>query len=262
VAARRLAIGCSALLGAAALAFTGRELRLSAFEAAQASDAYEDVYYLPPAPWLPVLGLGYGAALADLLWCKSLVYFGEGMAHRAAVQHVFAYTDALIALDPTFRSAYTWVATAAMFRPQQADYRDGLRAAVYLERAVERWPTDGELRWDLGSLLRFDVAPLIEDRALKDDVLQRAAPHLDAAARLGAGPPWLVLNNASLFERLGRVEQAIRHLEEAYATVSDDDVRAAIAQRLARLRATAYIEAQRAGQASPAQGVATGSGAP
>jgi hypothetical protein len=229
----------------------GRELRLSAFGPALRADTYEDVTYLPPAQWMPLLSVGQRAALADLLWCKSLVYFGEGLSHRAAVAHVFDYTDAILALDADFREAYRWVGTATMYRPTQTSPEEALRAAAYLERAVERWPDDGALRWDLGSLLRFDVAPLVTDPARKREVLARAAPHLAEAARLGAGPPWLALNNASLFEKLGQAQQALKHLQDSYAVVSDDSVRSEIAMRIQRLRASVGLPPAQLGGAAP-----------
>lgn len=226
-----------------------RSLRLSAFTQHRAGQRYADIYYLPRAEWLPILTLGYHAAAADLIWARSLVYFGEELGHTGAVKYAFAYTDAILALDPDFRSAYRWIATAALYRPQAASIDDGLRAATYLERAVKRWPRDGELHWDYGSLLRFELAPLVTDRARKEQLLVRSAPHLQAAARLGAGPPWLGLNSVDLLNKLGRTEQAIRHLEELYGTVSDPQVKAEIEDRLAMLRSHVYVEAMRTADA-------------
>ena len=54
VAARALGV-----LVLASLAFGVRELRLKAFAAHLGSQRYEDVYYLPPSHWLPVLSVGY-----------------------------------------------------------------------------------------------------------------------------------------------------------------------------------------------------------
>ncbi|MEY4508306.1 MAG: hypothetical protein RLZZ450_428 [Pseudomonadota bacterium] len=220
-----------------------RTLRLAAVTQHKAGQHYEDIYYLPSAAWLPVLSLGFRQALADLIWCKSLIYFGEELGHRGQVQYVFAYTDAVLALDPSFRSAYVWVATAAIYRPVAVSLENGLRAARYLERATQRWPNDGELQWDYGSLLRFELAPLEPDRAKKRALLERAAPHLEAAARLGAGPPWLALNNAELLNKLGHTEQAIRQLEELHATVQEEEVKREIEQKLDRLRRETYVQA-------------------
>jgi len=227
------------------LAFAIGRVRQGAVEAHQRGQRYEDIYYLPSASALPVVSLGFHDALAQLVWCRSLVYFGEELGHRGVVKHVFEYADAVIALAPDFRAAYRWVATAAVYRPTAVSMNDGLRAATYLERALERWPDDGELHWDYGSLLRFELAPLERDPAKKQRLLERAAPHLELAARRGAGPPWLALSSVSLLERLGRMEQAIRHLEELQGTVREPAVRAEIDQRLALLRSRSQAEASR-----------------
>jgi tetratricopeptide (TPR) repeat protein len=227
----------------AGLCWAMRATRLAVMAQHRSAQHYEDTYYLPRAEHLPLLSLGFQPALADLLWCKSLVYFGEEVIHRGIVHYLFQYTDAILALDPTLRSAYSWVPTAAMFRPGQVSREDGLHAASYLERAVKRWPDDGELRWDYGSLLQFELAPRERDPARKRALLERAAPQLELAARMGAGPAWLALNSAELLNKLGRTEQAIRHLEELRATVSEPAVQSEIDRKLKALRTHSYLEA-------------------
>src|SRR4051812_14264963 len=93
------------ILGVCLLAAAIRWTRLQAFADHQQAQRYEDVYYLPPAEWLPAMSLGYTSALADLLWCRTLIYFGEEIGARGAVRHLFQYTDAVLALDPDYRSA-------------------------------------------------------------------------------------------------------------------------------------------------------------
>jgi len=225
------------------LAWGVRELRLVAFASHFGSQRYENVYYLPPAHWLPLLSFGYHEALADLIWCRSLVYFGEEMGQRGPIKFVFDYTDAVIALDPEFKHAYRWAAVAGVSRPVEFSLDEGLRGAGYLERAVERWPNDGELHWEYGALLRFELAPLVPPGKEKEQLLERAAPHLMSAASLGAGPPWLALNSATLLERLGRTEQLIHHLEEVFATAQDERTKRQIESRLTALRSQAFVEA-------------------
>jgi hypothetical protein len=230
------------------LALTVRSTRLYAFAEHQRGQHYEDIYYLPSADSLPTLSLGYQAALADLIWCKSLVYFGEEIGHRGPVKYVFAYTDAILALDPSFRAAYRWVATAALYRPTAIDMNDALHAATYLQRATDRWPDDGELHWDYGSLLRFEIAPLEADKDEKRSLLEQARPHLEAAARLGAGPAWLALDNVQLLNKLGHAEQAIRKLEELRETVQDDEMQRTIELQLQKLKTETYLQAVQAAE--------------
>ncbi|HEX6245935.1 MAG TPA: hypothetical protein VFZ61_33650, partial [Polyangiales bacterium] len=183
---------------------------------------------------------------ADLIWCRSLVYFGEELLHRSGIRYVFDYTDAVLALDPDFRSAYTWIVTAALYRPRDVSHEDGLRAAAYVKRAIARWPNDGELHWRYGSVLRFELAPLLSAGPEKDRLIGMAAPHLAIAASLGAGPPWLALNSSSLLQRLGKNEQAIRHLEEVYGTVQDPLTKRRIEEQLTHLRSKTFVEALKA----------------
>lgn len=236
--AQLLLIGALVVVG-----YAGRELRLLVFRHHQESQRYEDIYYLPPADWLPVLSGGFRAAAADLIWCRSLVYFGEQLIQRGAVKYAFDYTDAVLALDPDFRSAYEWIATAALYKPTDVSLADGRRAATYLKRALARWPNDGQLHWRYGSVLRFELAPLLREGAEKDRLIAEATPHLATAANLGAGPPWLALNSSSLLLRLGKTEQAIRHLEEVYGTVQDDMAKKRIEEELTQLRSHAFVEA-------------------
>lgn len=250
MAAMSLAARALGLAVLSLLALFVRELRLSAFDLHRQSQRYEDVYYLPPADWLPVISLGFRDALADLIWCKSLVYFGEQLGERGVLKFAFDYTDAVLALDPNFRAAYRWASVVALSRPTVSSVEDGMKGARYLERALELWPNDGQLHWDYGSLLRFQLAPLLSKGPEKERLLWMAAPHLAAAASLGAGPPWLALNSSSLLERLGRNDQAIRHLEEVYGTVQDDATRRKIEERLADLRSQSFVEAIKAATAA------------
>jgi len=209
-----------------------------------ATQRYEDVYYVPPPEWLPVLSLGFDRALADLLWIRALLYFGEEIQHRGDVEHAFDYTDAVLALDPGFKRVYRWIGMASMYRPQAVTVDDIRRGIDYLERAVVRFPEDGELAWDLGASLFHELGPHLEG-AEKAEVRRKGLTHMQAAARMGAGPPWLVLANANQLLELGETEQAIRHLEEMYLSVSEPELRENIAAQLSRLRSEARAEALR-----------------
>jgi hypothetical protein len=100
------------------------------------------------------------------------------------------------------------------------------------------------MAWDLGASLAFELAPVIrDDPAEKARVKDRGMAFLQTAARLGAGPPWLALTTSTHLLKLGRTEQAVRHLEEMYALVDDEDVRAQIATEIAVLRGEAEAAA-------------------
>jgi hypothetical protein len=204
---------------------------------------YEDVYYLPPPKQLVTVSLGYRETLADLIWMKALIYFGEELMHRGGVAHLYGYTDAMLTLDPRFKKVYHWVASASIYRTGDVTVSDVRKAIRYLERGARLFPDDGELAWDLGATYSFELAPMLKDPQERAEAKRRGLESLELAALRGAGPPWLVLQTAGQLDNLGKTEQAIRHLEDVYATVSDDNVKQRVVEQIARLRSSAYAEA-------------------
>jgi tetratricopeptide (TPR) repeat protein len=233
------------LIGVSAAALVGDHFRAAAQRQYAATQTYEDVYYLPASDYLVLGSLGYRAALADLIWMKALVYYGEELGHRGDVKHLFRYGDAMLALDPDFKRVYRWVASGAIYRTGTVTATDAERAIQYLERATRRFPDDGELAWDLGANYTFELAPMLSNEAARAAARRKGLDYLETAVQRHAGPPWLVLQTASQLQALGRSEQAIRHLEDVYATASDASVKHAIEQRLMQLRSATYAEAFR-----------------
>jgi tetratricopeptide (TPR) repeat protein len=205
---------------------------------------YEDVYYLPPPDWLVLFSLGHREAVAGLVWLRALIYFGEELQHRGQVDNLYHYTDAMLALDPRFKKVYQWVSSTSLYRTGDVEADDARRAIRYLEQGVRLFPDDGELAWALGATYLYELPPLlpVEERA---EPRRRGLEHLQVAARLGAGPPWLVLSTATELGRLGQREQQIAHLQEVYDQVSDPSVKEQVELRLARLRDATFAEALR-----------------
>ncbi|MEO0326166.1 MAG: hypothetical protein AAF447_24670 [Myxococcota bacterium] len=235
-----------ALLGVVGAADT---LRGAAFEREQRSERYEDLYYLPPPAWLERFSLGHRAALADLIWMRGLVYMGEEWANDGETRNILRYADAIVHLDPEFKRAYLWAGTAGMYRITQVTVPQLMEALVYLRRAAERFPQDGDVQWRLGAALLYDVAPEVRRAGNEEEAEALVAEGLvytRKAARLGAGPAWLALSNATRLQSLGKAEQAAQHLAEMYAVATDPQVREEIRLRIANLRGDAYARALRA----------------
>jgi hypothetical protein len=107
------------------------------------------------------------------------------------------------------------------------------------------FPDDGPLARDTGASLAYELAPLLQDPEEKARVQARGVEHMQIAVRLGAAPSWQVLTNATHLRHLGRVDQAIRHLEEMYAATRDPAVRRQMVIELEHLRSAAHAEAFR-----------------
>ncbi len=215
----------------AVLVFAGDRLRSTSHERFVEGQRYEDTYYLPPPEWLRVFSLGWDEALADFVWMKALVNFGDELQHGGDASHVFDYTEAMLALDPHFRAAYRWIGTAGLYRLGTLTPEDVERSIGIMERGAHVLPADGELAWDIGAALTFELVPLLHDTAAQDRARARGVPYLMEAVRLGAAPEWAALTNATMLARLGRTEQAVRHLEEVYASVDDPEERARLAEQ-------------------------------
>lgn len=226
-----------AVLGLLALGLMSDQLRKSAHERYRSAQRYEDIYYLPPAEWLPTLSLGWDEAAADLLWMRALIYFGEEFRHGGGVTHVFDYGEAIVALDPYFLAAYRWMGMAALYRPQAITEADVERSVAFMKRGAERFPDDGELQWNIGAALAFELPGLLGDDA---EAIRRARerglPHLTRAAQLGAAPEWAPLSNATLLLQIGRRAQAIQHLAQMLDVVEDPETRAELEARIEALR--------------------------
>lgn len=237
----------AALLVVAALLLgaLGTALRLPANRRYDEVSGYEDRYYLPAPAWLVVMSLGYRETLADLIWMRTLVYYGDEMTHQGTERHVFDYVEAVLELDPDYLSVYRRVGTLAIYRPSgQVSVQDAERTVAIMERGVERFPDDGPLAWTTGATLAFELPTLYAGQpAEQDRARTRASPYLVRASELGAAPAYVMLANASVLARVGRASEAAAHLEEMYAMTDDESLRAEIATRIRALRSDAFSAA-------------------
>ncbi len=192
-------------------------LRGRAMDRYLATQRYEDIYYLPPPAWLEVMSLGYRRALADLIWLRALIYFGDEFINEGDVKHVHNYGESMLSLDPDFRRVYRWVGVAGVYTPKGSPPEFIERAVDVLRRGVRRFPSDGELAWDAGATIAYELLPnLPKDDPRREAFSAEATEHMMNAARLGAGPDWLVITNASALRELGEKDRELRHLEAKY----------------------------------------------
>ena len=233
------------VIGAIGLfAWSSNHFREKSTRAYLASQRFEDIFYAPPPQWLPVLSLGHDEALADLMWIKGLIYFGEALGARTGVDHVFSYVEAILALDKRFSRVYRWASTAGIYKTK-VSLSDLRRATDYAERGAAEFPENGELAWEAGATVLYELLPHIKDEREREQLRDRGSAYLERASRQGAGPPWLVLSTLKNLERLGKKERAIAHLQEIYLTTNDAELKNELASRLRKLRGESYAEALR-----------------
>jgi hypothetical protein len=235
----------AALLLVLPAGYVADQFRIRAQDHYRVTQKYEALYYLPPADYLRLAALSHREALADFIWLKAVIYFGQELVHRGSVENLYRYTDAMLALDPYFKRVYHWVAGCALYRTGEIGESDARKAIAYLERGMRLFPDDGELAWDLGATYMYELVPMVSSPAEKAKARERGLGYLELASLRGAGPAWLGLQAAAQLSKLGKTENAIRHLQDIHAITDDPQLKAQIEQRIAQLRSAAYAEALR-----------------
>ena len=174
-------------------AFAAHVLRAEAAEHYHENQSYEDIYYLPSPTALKFLSVGYRRALADLIWMRAQVYVGDELYERGGADHIFSYTEAMLALDPDFLRVYRWIGVTGVYRSRDSSIEEVQHAIAIMERGIERFPDDPKMLWDLGATIAFDLVPRMEPSEERREYERRGAILLQEAARRGEGPPWLVV---------------------------------------------------------------------
>jgi tetratricopeptide (TPR) repeat protein len=201
--------------------------------------AYSPRSFVPSPDTLEPLSLGYQAALADLLWMRALVYFGEELEHNERAAAVFDHAEAILALDPDFKAAYTWIGVAGTYRTGEVKREDYLRTLSFLRRAAERFPDDAEIRWDVGATMVYDQPRALRkgNPELSRRIELEGLEHVEYAATHGAAPPWVLFTAATKRRELGQTEQALNRLREMAPLIDDPEIRQGLEQRIAALQA-------------------------
>jgi tetratricopeptide (TPR) repeat protein len=126
---------------------------------------------LPSVTALKALSIHQPSAIADLLWLKSIQYFGEGNPY-GKYPSLGAILDTITQLDPKFEYPYEFGMTVLPFMEQT-------KAAVTIgERAQTALPNNGLLTFYLASVYHLNV----KDYRRAGDLYAKAATEPGAPA--------------------------------------------------------------------------------
>lgn len=223
-----------ALLGVCALAIGWARPRL----ARDANHVKEksDVYPLPPASVLRILSLGYQDALADYLWAHVLVTQGLRTGERRPFDHVEQYMDAINTLAPKFREPYRLADTVFVMQMNDPDRAQSARSARrILERGVRELPYDAELWLNYGQYLAYLAPSSLSDPDERKEWRETGARALAKVPDLAGRDENLLarsMSAATLLNRHGEREAAIRFLDRAYSMTESEESRVDIQKRL------------------------------
>ena len=211
-----------AAVGFLGVVVAGSNARLQ--HAAPASGAAE-VVYLPDARLLRPLVLGYDNVLANLLWFRTISYFGGHFETDRAYPWLARMCDLVTDLDPRAEHVYRF---AGLILPWEANEVDqGIRL---LEKGVRNLPDAWQLHYYLGMTRYF----------FEDDA-DAAAEELGIAARLPGAPPLVGRLAAVMYGRRSNPATTIQFLRELLRNAESEQMRQVLTRSLedAEFRAAA-----------------------
>ena len=197
-----------------------------------------DVYALPSAEQLVVASLGYRAALADLLFVDTVISYAIHAQEKRRFEYVANYLDAVMTLDPTFRTPFLYADTLVVLQALPARMEEYETARKLLERGMKAFPNDAEIWMNAAMYMAYLAAPHFEDKKLRDQwrldaarVMAKACEFVDANETV----THQCLSAAGLFSKAGEREASIRFLERLLVVSDDEEVRKAAMAQINRL---------------------------
>jgi len=128
--------------------------------------------YLPPTPFLRAVALGYQHALADVLWFRTISYFGEHYRSDRLYPWLAAMCAAVTDLDPQAEHVYRFGGVLLPWEANRVD--DGI---ALLEKGARNLPRSWQLRYMLGFSYYFFADDLAAaSRTLRSATLLPGAP--------------------------------------------------------------------------------------
>jgi hypothetical protein len=198
----------------------------------------DDRYYLPPSTWLRFFCVGYNEAAADVVWIKTLVYFGRQFKATSDVEERYTtnYLLTAVDLDPRFRSLYTYGNALTLFQNNGKVNEKTVKMAMeLLERGVEEFPGDGEILFQLGFMHFYEMRPFMSLDG--NDPKRRFHNELGArliarSALLKGAPPYASRLSASIMGKAGLEDMVVDHLRALLGQETEPSLRELLASKL------------------------------
>jgi len=200
--------------------------------------------YLPKAEYLAPMALGWRNALADVLWFRTISYFGAHYRSDHTYPWLASMCDLVTDLDPRAEHVYRF---AGVILPWEADQVDA--GIALLQKGLRQFPDDWMLHYHLGFHYFF----------FKNDI-DAALASLRSAMALPGAHPSLARLAAVLAQHQYGPETTLSFLQELADDVDNSEVRgvveehmreAQLAADLERLEAAVETYKQRTGGAPP-----------
>ncbi|MCB0321253.1 MAG: hypothetical protein KDD60_10025 [Bdellovibrionales bacterium] len=202
-------------------------------EAKQHFDEEQEVLYLPNGDALHILSFGYRNILSDILWFKTVSYFGKHYKSDQNYEWFNHMCHLVTDLNPQATHVYEFCGTMLSWELNKPE-----RAIDVLTKAIETHPKS----WKFLYLRGFTYMYFLEDG-------DSAKQDLVAAARL-PGAPAFVTTLAAQKMTLSDPHSAVAFLTEALQNTTDPAQAAVLRSKLRVLETQIFQQQQKRGNAS------------
>lgn len=179
----------------------------------------ESLLYLPSGKHLKPLTLGYNQVAADLLWIKTISYFGGHFLTDKEYPWLSHILNLIIDLDPRFDFPYYFGGIVLSLEASQVE-----NANKILARGIEAYPD----KWEYPFYIGFNHYYHQEDPL-------KALPYIERAAILPRSPDFIRSMVRTLHMKTGRKDASLRFFRKAYENTTDDIVREKIAEKIEQI---------------------------
>ncbi len=194
-------------------------------EPAAAAGEAEAPVYLPDVRFLRLASLGYENAIADVLWFRTINYFGAHFRGNRLYPWLSRMCDLVTDLDPRAEHVYRFGGFILPWEAQLPD--EGIRL---LEKGVQQFPDSWQLNFYLGFSKFY----------FKDDV-DGALPYMRRAAELPDAHPSVTRLAALLYTQKYGSDTASEFLEELRDSGGAGGMEGVIDERLKDLDHSEHI---------------------
>jgi tetratricopeptide (TPR) repeat protein len=209
--------------------FTVPRLRLDPrlkLDSGRAKADSAELVYLPKAQYLRLMSLGYDNVLADVLWFRTINYFGSHYRGDRVYPWLAHMCDLVTDLDPRAEHVYRFAGTILPWEADQADA--GIRL---LEKGVKALPNSWLLPYWLGFSYYF----------FKND-FESATKYLRIAAQLPDAHPSVARLAARIASQHYGPETTMRFLSEIRNNAYSEEMRQVINENMREARLSSHLE--------------------
>lgn len=179
----------------------------------------ESILYLPSGKYIKTLALGYDQMLADLLWMKTVSYFGSHYMTDKEYPWLYHILTLIIDLDPLFDFPYLFGGIVLSLEASQFEQANDI-----LKKGMEAYPN----KWEYPFYIGFNHYYHQGDSKI-------AIPYMEKASSLPNVPDFVKSLVGTLYLKTGEQETALQFFREAYRNTNDEMVKKKIAEKIEEL---------------------------